>query len=112
MCPGSTDTSIHKAMEKMELTKEQYEIASNTPKQRLTSTSFVYFFTVLAVIKEYGDAFESFRWTLKKAIGAAKWQSEHQKIPNFSACKAHSNQHKIRIAIFERDNSKYYVLID
>jgi len=34
VCPGSTDTDIYKAMEKMELTKAQQELASNTPKQR------------------------------------------------------------------------------
>ena len=32
---------------------------------------------------------------LKKAIGAAKQQSGHQKNSNFSACKAQDNQHKI-----------------
>ena len=40
---------------------------------------------------------------LKKAIGAAKRQSGHQKISNFSASKAQDNQHEIRIAFFERD---------
>ncbi|XP_073233538.1 15-hydroxyprostaglandin dehydrogenase [NAD(+)]-like [Porites lutea] len=34
VCPGSTDTDIYKAMEKLELTKEQQELATNTPKQR------------------------------------------------------------------------------
>ena len=34
----------------------------------------------------------------KKAIGAAKRQSENWKISNFSACKAQGNQHEIRIA--------------
>ena len=40
---------------------------------------------------------------LKKAIGAAIWQSGRQKFSNFSACKAQVNQHKIRIAFFEWD---------
>ena len=40
---------------------------------------------------------------LKKAIGAAIWQSGHQKILIFSACKAQGNKHEIRIAFFERD---------
>ena len=40
---------------------------------------------------------------LQKAIGAAIWQSGHQKILNFSACKAQANQHAIRIAFFEHD---------
>ena len=40
---------------------------------------------------------------LKKGIGAAKPQSEHQKISNFSACKAQGNQHEIRIAFCESD---------
>ena len=34
VCPGGTDTDIYKSMERMELTKEQKELASNTPKQR------------------------------------------------------------------------------
>jgi len=42
VCPGSTDTDIYKAMEKMELTKAQQELASNTPKQRLASAFFVH----------------------------------------------------------------------
>ena len=41
---------------------------------------------------------------LKKAMGAAKQQSGHQKVSNFSACQAQGNQHEIRIAFFERDN--------
>ena len=40
---------------------------------------------------------------LKKAIRAAVWRSGHQKISNFSACKAQGNQHEIRNAFFERD---------
>ena len=48
---------------------------------------------------------------LKKAMGAAKRQSGHQKISNFSACKAQGNQHEIRIAFFERDNdNRFYSL--
>ena len=38
---------------------------------------------------------------LKKAIGAAIWQSGHQKFLNFSA---QDNQYEIRIAFFERAN--------
>lgn len=34
VCPGGTDTDIYKSMERMELTKEQKELASKTPKQR------------------------------------------------------------------------------
>ena len=34
VCPGGTDTDIYKSMERMELTKEQQDLASNTPKQR------------------------------------------------------------------------------
>ncbi|KAL9975504.1 hypothetical protein ACROYT_G012669 [Oculina patagonica] len=34
VCPGATDTDIYKSMERMELTKEQQELASNTPKQK------------------------------------------------------------------------------
>ena len=45
------------------------------------------------------------REPLKKAIGAAIWQSGHQKISNFSVCKAPGNQHEIGIAFFERNNS-------
>ena len=40
---------------------------------------------------------------LRKEIGAAIWQSGHQKISNFSACQAQDNQHEIRIAFFERE---------
>ena len=40
---------------------------------------------------------------LKKAIGAAIWQSGHQKFSHFSACKAQENQHKVRNAFFEHD---------
>ena len=42
---------------------------------------------------------------LKKAIGAAKWQSRQQKISIFSACNAPGNQREIRIAFFERDKN-------
>ena len=42
---------------------------------------------------------------LKKAIGAAIWQPGHQKFSNFSVCKGQGNQHEIRIAFFERENS-------
>ena len=41
--------------------------------------------------------------SLKKAIEVAKRQPEHQKISNFSACKAQGNQYEIRIAFFKRD---------
>jgi len=34
VCPGGTDTDIYRSMERMELTKEQQDLASNTPKQR------------------------------------------------------------------------------
>ena len=44
----------------------------------------------------------------KKAVGAAIWQSGHQKISNFSARKAPGNQHEIRIAFFERDKSSFF----
>ena len=44
---------------------------------------------------------------LKKAIGAAIWQSEHHKFSNFLACKAQGYQHEIRIAFFERDKTKF-----
>ena len=44
---------------------------------------------------------------LKKATGAAKRQSGHQKISNFSAFKAQGNQHEIRIAFFRRDKYKF-----
>ena len=40
---------------------------------------------------------------LKRAIGVAKWQSRHQKISNFPACRAQGDQHEIRIAFFESD---------
>ena len=40
---------------------------------------------------------------LKKAIGEAKQQSRHQNISNFSACKAQSNQRKIRIVFFKHE---------
>ena len=53
---------------------------------------------ILAVIKDYGDVSP---W--KKATGAAKRQSGHQKISNLSACKAQGNQHEIRIAFFKRN---------
>ena len=36
---------------------------------------------------------------LKKAIGAAKRQSGHQKVSNFSACKPQGNQHEIKIVL-------------
>ena len=42
---------------------------------------------------------------LNKAKGAAKRQSEHQKISKFSACKTQGNQHEISIAFVERDSS-------
>ena len=42
---------------------------------------------------------------LIKKIVAAKRQSGHQNILNFSACKAQGNQHEIRIAFFEREKS-------
>ena len=45
VCPGSTDTDIYKAMERMELTKAQQELAANTPKQRLAQ--------VLAICTRY-----------------------------------------------------------
>ena len=41
---------------------------------------------------------------LKKRNRAAKRQSGNQKMSNFSACKAQTNQHEIRVAFFERDN--------
>lgn len=40
----------------------------------------------------------------KQAIRATKRKSGHQKIWNFSACKAQVNQYEIRIAFLERDN--------
>ena len=40
---------------------------------------------------------------LTKTIGAAKRQSGDQKFSQFSACKAHGNQHEIRITFLERD---------
>ena len=33
VCPGGTDTDIFKAMITNEMTKEQEELATNTPKQ-------------------------------------------------------------------------------
>lgn len=44
---------------------------------------------------------------LKKAIRAAKQQSGHQKVWNFSAYKAQGKQHEIRIAFFEHDKMIY-----
>ena len=38
VCPGGTDTDIYKSMERMELTKEQQELTTNTPKQRFAFT--------------------------------------------------------------------------
>ena len=41
---------------------------------------------------------------LKKAIGAAIWQSRHQiSVSSFSACKTQGIQHEIRTAFFELD---------
>ena len=40
---------------------------------------------------------------LRKAIGVGIGQSEHQKLSNFSACKAQGNQHEIRIVFLECD---------
>ena len=47
----------------------------------------------LAVIKDYRDAFEGSGGSkpLKKAKGAAKRQSGHQKVLNFSASKVQEN---------------------
>ena len=58
----------------------------------------------LAVIGDYGDAFERISGgnePPKKAIGAAIWKTKHQDISNFTACKAQGNQHKIRIGHFQ-----------
>ena len=60
----------------------------------------------LAAIKDFGDAFEGFRQKLapeKKALGAAIWQSGTKHFQMFFECKAQGNQHKIRIAFFERN---------
>ena len=46
----------------------------------------------------------------KKAIGAAKQQSGHQKVLNFLAYEAQTNQHKIRIAFFECNKEVYATL--
>ena len=43
-----------------------------------------------------------------KAIGAANQQSGHQKISNFSACKAQGHQQKIWIAFFEREKADMF----
>ena len=61
---------------------------------------------LLAVIGDYGDAFEGISGgneLLKKAIGATIWKTGYQIISIFIAYKAQGNQHEIRIAFFERD---------
>ena len=46
----------------------------------------------------------------KKAVGAAIWQSEHQKFQIFLHTRhALGNQHEIRIAFFKRDKYRFKV---
>lgn len=64
VCPGSTDTDIYKAMEKMELTKKQQELASNIPKQRPEAVAEC----IVDLIKDESDMGQVIKVTYEEGV--------------------------------------------
>ena len=69
---------------KWRMQEERIDKTADTSYKQPDVKNWHYYY-VLAVIKDNGYKFEGFRrkWALKKAIGAAIWQSGHQIISNF-----------------------------